>query len=429
MTVGPRDEAGGGATIVATPEAEGEAETASIEDAVASCVSSEKLDARIAFGGKGNKVNLAAGFARGVEGTTTPASAARRTAAVGPNVADAAADGKSTAPAACGPLKTASCEAIACCKATAPGVATAPAVATATGAAAPPGLDVALDAAAATTTAALLDAVGLLDAVTLLAVVAATAAALRDVVESLEEVGDEAVRIAPIPAPVPNTSRPPAAIVTNPLPASALGAAMSSVPPLTVVPPVYVFDPLRVSSPLPESLVSTNAMLPLMFPANVVAEPADEATVSVGAPHCGSLFVTIAPAEPTRLPTVCEFPAKSSTPLEAIVRAVAVGRFMRLVSPTPPSTNVPPENRRRTVVGVGAIEGQRATARHYELPAAANHAAIAQRVALIELHRGAVAQRDAPRTAQGLAASAIANLERAAVDARGAAVGVVAGED
>ena len=232
MTAGRKGEVDGGATIVATPEAQGEAETASIEDAVASCVSSEKLDARIAFGGKGNKVNLAAGFARGVEGTTTPASAARRTAAVGPDVADAAADGKATAPAACGPLKTASCEAIACCKATAPGVATAPVVATATGAAAPPGVDVALDAAAATTTAALLAVVALLDAV------AATAAALRDVVESLEEVGDEAARIAPIPAPVPNTSRPPAAIVTNPLPDNALGAAMSSVPPLTVVPPV-----------------------------------------------------------------------------------------------------------------------------------------------------------------------------------------------
>ena len=44
-------------------------------------------------------------------------------------------------------------------------------------------------------------------------------------------------------ATLPNTNRPPAAIVTDPLPASALGAAMSSVPPLTVVPPVYVFVP------------------------------------------------------------------------------------------------------------------------------------------------------------------------------------------
>ena len=56
-----------------------------------------------------------------------------------------------------------------------------------------------------------------------------------------------------MPAPLPKTSRPPAAIVTNPLPDKALGAAMSNVPPLTVVPPVYVFVPLRVNSPLPES--------------------------------------------------------------------------------------------------------------------------------------------------------------------------------
>ena len=40
-----------------------------------------------------------------------------------------------------------------------------------------------------------------------------------------------------MPAPLPKTSRPPAAIVTNPLPANALGAAISNVPPLTVVPP------------------------------------------------------------------------------------------------------------------------------------------------------------------------------------------------
>ena len=41
-----------------------------------------------------------------------------------------------------------------------------------------------------------------------------------------------------MPAPLPNTSRPPAAIVTSPLPDNAIGEAMSSVPPLTVVPPV-----------------------------------------------------------------------------------------------------------------------------------------------------------------------------------------------
>ena len=53
-----------------------------------------------------------------------------------------------------------------------------------------------------------------------------------------ESTGDEAASSDPMPAPVPNTSRPPAAIVTKPLPANALGAAMSSVPPLTVVPPL-----------------------------------------------------------------------------------------------------------------------------------------------------------------------------------------------
>ena len=62
-----------------------------------------------------------------------------------------------------------------------------------------------------------------------------------------ELAGDEAASKAPIPAPLPN-NRPAAAIVTDPLPADALGAAMSSVPPLTVVPPVYVFVPLRVTA-------------------------------------------------------------------------------------------------------------------------------------------------------------------------------------
>ena len=80
----------------------------------------------------------------------------------------------------------------------------------------------------------------------------------------------------------PRRSPKPAArrrlIVTNPLPDNALAAAMSSVPPLTVVPPVYVFVPLRVNSPLPES---ANASLPMMFPANVVVEPEDVATVNV----------------------------------------------------------------------------------------------------------------------------------------------------
>ena len=107
--------------------------------------------------------------------------------------------------------------------------------------------------------------------------VAGAAAALK--ATAPEPIGDEAASNAPMPAPLPKTSRPPAATVTSPLPASALGAAMSSVPPLTVVPPVYVFVPLRVNSPLPES---ANALLPMMFPAKVV-EPEDGATVNVEA--------------------------------------------------------------------------------------------------------------------------------------------------
>ena len=95
---------------------------------------------------------------------------------------------------------------------------------------------------------------------------------------SLELIGDEAASSAPMPAPLPKTNRPPAAIVTNPLPANALGVAMSSVPPLTVVPPVYVFVPLSVNAPLPES---AKALLPMMLPANVVVEPEDGATVNV----------------------------------------------------------------------------------------------------------------------------------------------------
>ena len=41
-----------------------------------------------------------------------------------------------------------------------------------------------------------------------------------------------------MPAPLPNTSRPPPLIVTNPLLGKALAAAISSAPPRTVVPPV-----------------------------------------------------------------------------------------------------------------------------------------------------------------------------------------------
>ena len=109
---------------------------------------------------------------------------------------------------------------------------------------------------------------------------------------------------------------------------------MSSVPPLTVVPPVYAFVPLSVNAPLPES---ANALLPTMFPANVVA-PEAGFTVSVEG-YSGRLFVTTAPAEPLRLPTVSGFPARSNTPLEAMVKAVAAGRL----SPLPSSSSVPAE--------------------------------------------------------------------------------------
>ncbi len=102
------------------------------------------------------------------------------------------------------------------------------------------------------------------------------AAALR--ATASEPIGGEAASIAPMPAPLPKTSRPPPLIDTIPVPDNALGAAMSSVPPLIVVPPVYVFDPLRVNSPLPESV---NASPPMMFPANVVA-PEAGFTVNVG---------------------------------------------------------------------------------------------------------------------------------------------------
>ena len=54
---------------------------------------------------------------------------------------------------------------------------------------------------------------------------------------SPEPTGNEAASSAPMPAPLPNTNRPPRLIVTNPLLDKALAAAMSSVPPLTVVPP------------------------------------------------------------------------------------------------------------------------------------------------------------------------------------------------
>ena len=52
-------------------------------------------------------------------------------------------------------------------------------------------------------------------------VAGAAAAALK--ATASEPTGDEAASNAPMPAPLPNTNRPPAAIVTNPLPANASG--------------------------------------------------------------------------------------------------------------------------------------------------------------------------------------------------------------
>ena len=66
-----------------------------------------------------------------------------------------------------------------------------------------------------------------------------------------------------------------------------------------------------------------------MFPAKVVA-PADGFTVKGVVYPPLPLSVTIAPAEPLRLPTVCTLPDRSSTPLAAIVRAVVVGSSLSL---------------------------------------------------------------------------------------------------
>ena len=98
---------------------------------------------------------------------------------------------------------------------------------------------------------------------------------------------------------------------------------------MIVVPPEYVFVPLSVNSPLP---VNARALLLMMFPAKVVAEPADEATVERRGVRRLAVPTT-APADPLRLPTVCGTPSMSNTPLEAMVKAVAVGRF----SPPPSS--------------------------------------------------------------------------------------------
>ena len=62
------------------------------------------------------------------------------------------------------------------------------------------------------------------------------AAALR--ATAPEPIGDEAPSNAPMPEPLPSTSRPPPLIVTKPLLGKALAAVTSSVPPLTVVPPL-----------------------------------------------------------------------------------------------------------------------------------------------------------------------------------------------
>ena len=214
MTTGPRDEPGVGETIVATPEAEGEAETASIEEAVVRCTSAEKLDARISFGGKGNKVTLVVGFDRVADGATTPASAARWTASVGwDSTEEEAIDGATAVAAGIAP-KTASCEAIACCKAIAPGVA-------ATGVAVSLGV------------ATVVDAVVLLGFATVIAT-----AVPPEVVISLDVTGDAAPTTAPMPLPPPKTNRPPLPIVSNPLLGNAAAVVASNVPPLIVVPPL-----------------------------------------------------------------------------------------------------------------------------------------------------------------------------------------------
>jgi hypothetical protein len=74
-------------------------------------VSRETPGANVDFGSKWNKDSSAVGFDGDAGGTTTPASAATRMASAGRDGADATADRDATAR---GPLKTASCEAIAC---------------------------------------------------------------------------------------------------------------------------------------------------------------------------------------------------------------------------------------------------------------------------------------------------------------------------
>ena len=87
LTAEAKDKPGVGATIGATLDAEGEEETASIKETAVRCASSEKLDARIAFGGRSNSVTLAVGFDRVADGATTPAGAATRTASGGATAA------------------------------------------------------------------------------------------------------------------------------------------------------------------------------------------------------------------------------------------------------------------------------------------------------------------------------------------------------
>ena len=189
---------------------EWEAWTTSIGEAVLRGVFTETPDAGVAAGDKWHTVSPTFGFDRGGDGTTTPASAATRTASVGAETARRPhrppAARQKRAPWRSDRLLPRPPEP----RTVAPGGCRCGGRRCGDGAIAAPHRGMA-------------------------------AAALRAAIAGAslaERRGAEAPRADPMPPPLPKTSRPPLPIVTNPLLGKAAGVATVSVPPLIVVPPV-----------------------------------------------------------------------------------------------------------------------------------------------------------------------------------------------
>ena len=164
-------------------------------------------------------------------------------------------------------------------------------------------------------------------------VAGADAAALKATASELA--GDEAASSAPMPAPLPNTSRPPAAIVTSPLPDKrARGgdverAAADGRPAVVCV---------RAAEGQFAAAGKCQRIVPMMFPAKLV-EPADIATVNVGTVYSGGA----GSSQPPRPSRSAAHRLRDPGHVQHAAGGDRQGRRRGRLSPLPSSSTVPAE--------------------------------------------------------------------------------------